>query len=163
MNDRDAIRVRRALPEDAPTIAALSVHVQKLHADERPDLFKQPVVDEARVHQYETRIAGPATEAFIVEVNGEPAGYILGEIMHRPEDAMVTGWESLHIQEISVNPEFQHRGCGERLIQAAFDAARQRNIHRVVLEVWNFNTDAQAFFHKQGFEVYNLRMESYLP
>ena len=163
MQDGDVISVRRALPDDAAIMAALSAHVQKLHADARPDLFKLPVVDETSVHHFESMIGKPSAEGFIVEVDGKPAGCLLCEVMRRPEDAVVTGWESLHIQQISVNPEFQHRGCGERLIQAAFEAARQRNIRRIVLEVWNFNTDAQAFFRKQGFEVYQFRMDANVP
>ena len=39
------------------------------------------------------------------------------------------------------------------------ESARSKDINRVELDVWAFNSEARRFYAKHGFEVFNERMQ----
>lgn len=53
------------------------------------------------------------------------------------------------LRSVAVAPEAQGRGLGQRLTDAALDAARARGVHTAFL----LTTTAERFFPKMGFEV----------
>jgi ribosomal protein S18 acetylase RimI-like enzyme len=54
------------------------------------------------------------------------------------------------------------RGCGRILMQAACQLANDEDIPQVALDVWSFNSKAQAFFNRMGFQTFNLRMNLWI-
>lgn len=154
-----SIAIRPATVEDAELLAALNVPVQQMHADMMPHIFKPAVVTPALIEHYQNALAGENTAAYIAEVDGMPAGYILCHIQLRPDNPFTFARQILYIDEISVNPEYRRRGCGQELIQVALKLAREKQLTRVVLDMWNFNDGAHQFYLSQGFEVYQYRMQ----
>lgn len=151
--------VRRATDRDAEVLAALNQPIQQLHAEARPDFFKPAQLDEALIQVFREALAQPENHIFIDEVNGVPVGYIYAKVVRRPENSFTYSMAWVLVDQLSVNPEYQGKGYGKQLLQAAFDLAHSENIRRVILDVWDFNTHAIDFYKDQGFRIYNERME----
>lgn len=154
-----AITIRRAASADAETLARLCLTVQQLHHEQRPGLFKPAQLDAALIALYRDWAAKPEAAFFIAEIDSRPAGYAYTLIVERPENPFTYAMRVLLVDQFSVNPEFQSRGCGQALMQAVYDHARGQNIGRVILGVWAFNERAIRFYEKQGFTIYDQRME----
>ena len=128
--DGETVNVRRATVADAATISALNADVQAVHAAALPWLFKTPSVD----------TFPPAT-----------AGAMLGR-----DDVLV--YLAYLGDAPSVRPSLRGRGIGGALLGAVRQAAEDRDIRQVALDVWSFNERAEAFFRRHGFAAYNERL-----
>ena len=154
------MHVRMATIDDAPTLAELSRDVQQLHIDALPEVYKpvgdlSPVIDDFR-----SRIlSDPEWRTYIVEIDGDPAGYVCARVMRRPEQVYVYEHEYIYLDQISVRPEYRNTGCGRALMDAVFDMARTAGIRRVALDVMTFNTGAIMFYERLGFQMYKCTMD----
>lgn len=152
------LTIRKATVDDATTLSTLNDDVQQLHADALPDIFKQPSDAVFPAAMVTDLINEPNNLFFIAEVAGEAVGYIWAEIRRRPETDATYARDSIMIHHISVRPAYRHKGLGEQLIATVKEVARAEKIATVLLDTWSFNTDAQAFFARQGFTIYNYRL-----
>lgn len=156
------VHIRTATLEDVVILAQLNAHVQSIHVAARPKLFKATMDTEALAAHYLKLLADMHYRAFIAEVDQIPAGYILCILREVPENLFTYAQRLVHIDQISVNPAYKRHGCGTALIEAAMELARNEDMQRVSLDVWNFNQVAQAFFQQQGFQAFVLRMDQWL-
>ncbi len=147
-----------ATPQDAEIISALNAEVQKVHADALPHLFKPPSQETFPASLVRQSLADPNTYIFIAYSNGTPVGYIYTQIIRRAETSLRHALDRLYIHQISVNQAYQRHGVGQELLQTVVRLAREHGISSIALDVWSFNTQAQAFFVSQGFTVYNENM-----
>lgn len=157
------MEIRAALPEDFVLVSQLNMDVQQLHAEAMPERFKPPSPDVFSRETFADMLADPDQHIYIAYADGEPAGYIIAEVLRLAENAFRYAETVLYIHQISVRPAHRRQGCGERLMKKMFDLARAQGIRRIGLDVWAFNTNAQAFFRSQGFETFNERMHLLLP
>ena len=128
--DGETVNVRRATVADAATISALNADVQAVHAAALPWLFKTPSAE----------TFPPATAA----------------AMLARDDVLV--YLAYLGDAPSVRPSLRGRGIGGALLGAVRQAAEDRDIRQVALDVWSFNERAEAFFRRHGFEAYNERL-----
>jgi ribosomal protein S18 acetylase RimI-like enzyme len=152
------MEIRKATTADAATLSALNVVVQKIHADAQPHIFKQPADDTFAVAYMLEQLADPASHFFMATLNGEDIGYILARIVKRPENPFMVARQYLYIDQIAVKPAHQRTGCGQRLLAEVLALAAENEIDTIALDVWSFNQQAQSFFKKQGFTLFNERM-----
>ncbi|MCB9452004.1 MAG: GNAT family N-acetyltransferase [Anaerolineaceae bacterium] len=157
------MQIRQATLADAEIVGRLICDVQQLHADALPHLFK-PADDPALfVADCRERIlVNPDGWVFVVEDDGEAIGYVYAHVSERPENAYTYARRMIHIDQISVKPDYQGGGYGRALINAVFDLARREGVERVTLGTLGFNTQAQGFFRKMGFDVFTYQMDVYL-
>lgn len=66
-----------------------------------------------------------------------------------------------HITTIAVDPEFQHRGVGARVLLDLFEQARAREAHTLALEVRVGNWPAQRLYAWFGFRPVGVRKNYY--
>jgi GNAT superfamily N-acetyltransferase len=59
----------------------------------------------------------------------------------------------LHIQELSVSQHFQGRGAGRKLLLAAIECARDRELHGLTLTTFRDVPWNEAFYQRMGFET----------
>lgn len=142
--------IRRAAPADAPTLARLNAHVQSWHAAHYPEAFF-PAPDPEALSQYFTeRLSDPGCTAFLT---GDPAtGYALCQLILRDTSIFSPGYRRLMIDHIAVAPEVRRQGQGRALLRAARDLARDLNADEILLDTWEANNDAHAFFRANGFQ-----------
>lgn len=141
---------RRATPGDAPTLARLNAHVQSWHAAHYPEAFFPDPDTEALTQYFADRLANPDCIAFL---SGDPAtGYALCQLHTREASIFSPGYRRLMIDHIAVAPEARRQGQGRALLQAARSLARDLHADEILLDTWEANHDAHAFFRAAGFQ-----------
>lgn len=104
------MEIRRAKIEDAAILSALSVDVQRLHAQALPARFKQPQSDDYALQFMQEHLAEPLSCFFIARQDGEDIGYIWARIVDRPENEFTLAWKYIYIDQISVKPAYHRKG-----------------------------------------------------
>jgi ribosomal protein S18 acetylase RimI-like enzyme len=141
--------LRRATSTDAATLARLNAHVQSWHAAHYPEAFFPNPDPKDLVAYFVDRLSDPACTAFLT---GDPAlGYALCQLHTRDASIFSPGYRRLMIDHIAVAPEARRQGQGRALLQAARDLAVDLNVDEIMLDTWDANTDAHAFFRAAGF------------
>jgi ribosomal protein S18 acetylase RimI-like enzyme len=153
-----AIDVRQATAADAAVIAALNVDVQRIHAEAHPWRFKMPGPETFTAADAERLLAQPGYFALLATRDGEPVGYLVGEAVWRQETARHHAQAPVHVHQISVRPSARRSGAGRALLAAARARGAGEGISMLVLDVWSFDTEAQAFFRANGFVPSHVRM-----
>jgi ribosomal protein S18 acetylase RimI-like enzyme len=141
--------LRRAGAEDAATLAALNTHVQSWHAAQYPDVFFARPDPQGLVQWFADRLADPACTAFLV--GDPPAGYALCSLQTREASVFSPAIRRLMVDHIGVAPEARRQGHGHRLLEAARGLGRELGVDEILLDTWEANTEAQAFFRAAGF------------
>lgn len=141
--------IRRATPADAATVARLSVHVQGWHAAQYPDVFHaRPDPAALRAH-FAGWLADPACTIFLA---GDPAvGYAACSLQVRAPSVFSPAIRRLMVDHIAVAPEGRRQGHGRALLDAARKLARDLSVDEILLDTWEANHEAHAFFAACGF------------
>jgi len=143
--------LRQAHPEDAATVAALCAHVQSWHAAHYPAVFHASPDHVALAEHFAERLTDPNVTCFLA---GDPAlGYALCILQERPVSVFSPTTRRLMIDHIGVVPQARRHGIGAKLLQAARDHARDLHCDEVLLDTWEANHAAHAFFEANGFAV----------
>ncbi|CAN1555754.1 RimI Acetyltransferases [Paracoccaceae bacterium] len=141
--------LRRATPEDAATLAGLNAHVQGWHAAKYPEAFFPNPAPAALTDYFSERLSDPACTAFLA---GEPPlGYALCSLQVRDISVFSPPVRRLLIDHVAVAPEARRHGHGRALLQAARDLARELAVDEILLDTWEANHEAHAFFRAMGF------------
>lgn len=151
------MNIRQAVSSDSLLLSSLCMDVQRLHAENHPDIFKMPESDDFAASFLEEMLADPMTRVFIAEENGEAMGYILCQLIERPESPFTYARRFLHIDHISVRPNAQRHGIGKALMNRVEELAREIGVTKIQLDSWDFNTEAHHFFERLGFKKFNYR------
>lgn len=141
--------IRRAMPADAPTLARLNAHVQSWHAAHYPEAFFPNPDPRSLTEFFADRLADPDCTAFLT---GDPAtGYALCQLQTRETSIFSPGYRRLMVDHIAVAPEARRQGQGRALLQAARQLAKDLQTDEILLDTWEANTEAHAFFRANGF------------
>ncbi|MFB9877984.1 GNAT family N-acetyltransferase [Planobispora siamensis] len=145
------IEIRPASREDAGLLARLNGFVHTVHARNRPDVFHPGPAPEDLVPVFEAHLAREDALIFIACSQGRPVGYAFAVIIDRPSDALMQARNFIVLEHLAVDPDAARTGVGTALLDAVRAAGRQRGCSRLLTDVWDFNTEAQAFYEKAGF------------
>jgi len=151
------MQIRRAAIGDVQALSKMNVHVQRMHADAYPAMFKQPERDDFAVKFFDSLLNDPQIVIYLAE-DEVPLGYVVLRVVRRDENPFMHAWNYIYIDQISVQPEHQGKGIGKALMARSEQAAREEGLDFIGLDSWEFNTEAHEFFYSQGYQVYNLRM-----
>ena len=151
------MNIRQANSSDSLLLSSLCMDVQRLHAENHPDIFKMPQSDDFAVSFFEEMLANSMTRIFMVEENGTAIGYVFCQLIERPESQFTYARRFLHIDHISVRPNVQRHGAGTALMNRVEKLAKEWSVSKVQLDSWDFNTEGHTFFEKLGFEKFNYR------
>jgi ribosomal protein S18 acetylase RimI-like enzyme len=150
------IEIRLAIQADIPLLVELNRTVQALHADCRPDLFKEP--DSVAVADWFTgKLASDSTRAWIAMADGRAVGYLLAISQRRAEGAFTHARQFVEIDQIAVLPSHRRQGAARRLVDIASEDAKARSLGDLELSSWQFNADAHAAFRALGFQEQAMR------
>jgi GNAT superfamily N-acetyltransferase len=141
--------LRRATPADAETLAALNAHVQGWHAATYPEAFHAAPDAAGLMDHFASRLADPACAAFLA--GAPPLGYALCTLQLREASVFSPAIRRLMIDQIAVAPEARRQGHGRALLQAARSLARDLGVDEILLDTWEGNHAAHAFFRAEGF------------
>jgi ribosomal protein S18 acetylase RimI-like enzyme len=141
--------IRRATPADAALLARLNAHVQGWHAAQYPDVFHADPDPDGLIAYFEDRLADSNCTAFLT--GDPPLGYALCALQSREASVFSPAIRRLLIDHVAVAPEARRKGHGSALMQAARDLARDLKVDEILLDTWEANHEAHAFFRAAGF------------
>ena len=156
--DGETVNVRRATVADAATISALNADVQAVHAAALPWLFKTPSADTFPPATAGAMLGRDDVLVYLAYLGDEPVGYAYAQVRRHPETSLQYAFDEIYLHHLSVRPSLRGRGIGGALLGAVRQAADDRDIRQVALDVWSFNERAEAFFLRHGFAAYNERL-----
>jgi ribosomal protein S18 acetylase RimI-like enzyme len=83
------------------------------------------------------------SKLIVAEIDGRPVGYITASSDLGPKLG--------EIGIVSVDPEYQRRGIGSKLMRAALDFLKSRGVRKIWTTVSSINTPAILYYIKNGF------------
>jgi len=153
---------RKATTGDALILSSLSRDVQILHAQNHANIFRMPDSDDFAVSFFEAMLGDPLVTIFIAEEDGKATGCVVCKLVERLDSPFTFAARILLVDQISVRPEARGKGMGAALLEQAEFLARELKAERIVLDSWDFNLKAHAFFERMGFQKYIFRFWKHL-
>ena len=150
--------VRFAEYGDLERVNELRRQVNELHVQGRPQTFKPGFPKELRDHVYKV-FADPEQRIAVCEAEGEIRGFAVLNHVIRPETDYMFERDFIDIDEFCVDENYRRRGIATELIRFCADHARKLGFDRLELNMWEFNSDALAFYEAVGFTTYRRYME----
>jgi ribosomal protein S18 acetylase RimI-like enzyme len=151
------MNIRQAVMEDHLLLSTLSMDVQRLHAEAHPSVFKMPPNNDYAASFFQEMLVDPTVTIFIAEDHLNAVGYILCKLVERPDNPFTFPARILLVDQISVAPEARGKGIGAALLKQAELLGRELKADRIVLDSWDFNIKAHAFFERLGFRKFMYR------
>jgi diamine N-acetyltransferase len=152
------MKISTAQQTHVGALISLKDVVHKLHALEYPDIFKYPLSASEMSDLFLGLLASDANHIFIAEEDEQVVGYVFAAIEQKNENAFMRARKTVYIHEIAVHPDYRQQGVGRELLNRVHTLAQKLNIGTVALDTWAFNSGAQTFFKRCGFEEYNLKL-----
>ena len=153
--------VRPALPEDLPGLKKLLYQVNQIHADGRPDLFKDGGIKYTDEELKEI-LRDPRRPVWVCAEEDQVLGYVFCILEETRETMSLRPCHTLYIDDLCVDEAARGRHVGTRLYEAAVWIARVAGCDRVTLHAWNFNQSAFRFYEKLGMTPLVTTMEQRL-
>ena len=155
------ISIRRAIISDIPGLNELLHQVHKVHANKRPDLFKE---GKKKYNEEELKkIINNNREPVFVAVDEEKN--LLGHvfcIFRENKRESLTDIVTLFIDDLCVSEKARGKGLGAKLYEYVVDFALKNGCYNVTLDVWSCNEQAVKFYEKCGMKVQKVIMEKIL-
>lgn len=141
--------------ETDPTILTrLNKTVQNYHATAYPNVFL-PYDYERLLPWFEDIVAKENVWFLVAYDNNNPIGYallILKKGLDNPFQK--DDYRAMLIDQMSVNEDYQSKGIGTKLMEAALAFSKEQEVSKVQLTVWQDNKKAIEFYQKLGFQTY---------
>lgn len=148
----NSVIIRQSESKDTDSVYRLLCIIADLHKSGRPDMFPNLTSKYAR-DEVRERLSRKDSGVFVAELNGEVAGYIFCDIIKEGEGL------TLYIDDLCVDPSVRRSGIGKMLLDKASSYAKERQCAFLMLNVWEFNSDAVEFYEKYGFTTRTRHME----
>ncbi len=151
--------IRKAEEKDIPAILRLLGQVLELHAAIRPDIFvsgatkygEEELID---ILKNEKRLSYAA-----LGEDGEVIGYALCEIKETPPVPTMKRFRTLFIDDLCVDEDKRGVGVGTALFGFVREEAKKLGCYEILLNVWEGNDAARAFYDRMGMKPKETRME----
>ncbi len=143
--------LRPAEPRDLPAIAAL---ILELAEYERLAHLVQATPEKLAAQLFGAR---PAAECVVVELPGQPAVPVLGQVvafaLFFSNFSTFLAQPGLYLEDLYVQPQHRGGGIGKALLQHLGALAVQRGCGRFEWSVLDWNASAIGFYEKMGATV----------
>ena len=87
----------------------------------------------------------------------EVGNRLIGYVQFGAAQTVSADTQDRELRRLYVHPEFQNRGYGSALMEAALRHPRLQDAANIYLDVWEHNPGAQRFYRRYGFEVIGTR------
>lgn len=150
--------IRFAEEKDLNRVNELRKQVNTMHVKGRPDIFKAGFGKELETYAHQL-VQDEQSNILVAEHEGVICGMVCVRYVNEPETAYGMARNFCMIEEIAVDPQFQHQGIGRELFAFLKEDAKQRGMQKIELEVWSFNKHAIEFYEALGFQETRKYME----
>ena len=151
--------IRKAKFEDIHAINNLLRQVLDVHAEGRPDIFKQGTAkysDEKLI----AMIENPNAPIFVaVNTQGNVVGYAFCQYRIIQGSPMLHDVKYCYIDDLCVDKSLRGQGVGTQLYEHVKQQAKQDGYTAIRLNVWCLNGSAIRFYQKLGLTPLSMIME----
>lgn len=156
------ITMRKAVEKDYPAINSLYYETYNLYYKNIPDTYKKTPKDILPKGTYINMIEHIDSLVIVAEGKEMIVGFLYATIEKDEGDEWSRPYRRVSIEEIGVLPVFAKRGIGTMLIQKAENWAKGKKIEDLTALVYDFNKDALAFYDKNGYKPYSVKLNKKL-
>jgi GNAT superfamily N-acetyltransferase len=167
--DVSEVRVREAVPGDAPAIARAHSENAAYYAGLAPDLFQVPD-DEGLVEFVEPTPADNSETSLLIvaELDGEVVGHLFAELFSpggtdRYQSPAEMSEVRLFVQALSVLRDHWRRGVATALVEAAEAWGRERGATVALCDTWPDSPVSMPFWtSRMGYTTRSVRLRKRL-
>lgn len=146
------MKIRKAIREDIPAISALCI---KTYLDAFGHLFTPAEIEEKlkmrSVEFYESIFDRDLI--LLAEEENKMVGYVqFGDTTFTPEEVEGLLKQDQEIMRLYVLSDYQGKGIGKSLLDAALADPKLKDAKSIYLDVWEENLGAQKLYKSYGFE-----------
>ncbi len=150
--------IRRAEMRDMPEVLRLLGQIGALHEKGRPDVYRKNAAKYS-AEEYRSIIENEDTPVFVAEVDGVLAGYVFCQLQVREGHRQLCDMRTLYVDDLCVDESMRGHHIGTALMDAARACAESLGCHNLILNVWEFNESARAFYESCGMHTMRRYME----
>ena len=152
------IKIVKATRDEISDIVFLNSFVQRIHAEQYPDVFKSLGNHKEITQFFESILAKEQNCVLLAYSKNTPVGYLWATFEQKPENPFKHKQKQVYIHQISVHDQYRRQGVGQALFRELERLAKENGISHFALDSWAFNKKAHRFFKKLGFVTYNINM-----
>jgi GNAT superfamily N-acetyltransferase len=154
------LAIRSAQTNEHAALLPLFEELDEHHRRVRPDIFCKPLGTRREATMLDALIAGPDSTILVAEdPHGTLHGLAVLLVRDIPGSPIRHSRRFVEIDNFVVRPASRRHHIGNALLAASRAWAVARNIGRIELSVWAFNSEAIALYRNAGFASTILRME----
>ena len=151
--------IRRAEEKDMKRVLKLLSEVLEIHAKIRPDIFVSGTTKYSDEELREIFLDDGKPVFVAVDDADVVLGYVFCEIKEMPKRPFMQSYKMLYIDDLCVDENARGQHIGKQLYEYVLDYARTIGCYEVMLNVWEGNDRAKAFYQKVGMKVKETHME----
>ena len=153
------MHIRRAEKKDSAAILRLLSQVLTIHADLRPDLFI-PGTTKYTEEDLAKKFVNDQAPVFVaVDDEDTVLGYAFCIFEEQKAGNNMRAFRRLYIDDLCVDESRRCEHVGEALFQYVTEEARRHDCYEIILNVWEGNESAQAFYERMGMKPKCTQME----
>lgn len=153
--------VRLAKKEELDEINKLRKQINDIHVEGKPEVFKEGFNDELRDFIFAIW-EDPEQDIIVADADGMICGFAVVHHIFKPENPFMYERDFLDVDEFCVDENFRRQGVASALVSFIKDYANEKGLHRIELNMWEFNQGALAFYEAAGFKTYRRYMEMFI-
>ena len=157
------MRIVRVGSEEAGRLVPLNRIVQSLHAERRPDIFRQLTESHSVANLFADLLSQPGYFAFVaVSDEGRDVGYVLCELLDTASDALTHARRRGVLHHVAVSTDMRRQGVGLELVRAAKREFRSGQATEWTASYHVWNEASAALLKAAGLEPTIVRAEGAL-
>lgn len=151
--------IRKAQLSDNEGVLRLLKQIAELHHEGRPDIFKSNTSKYSKDDLAEILKDENKPVFVAVDEHDRVLAYVFCVVIKTENHAVLKDAHSLFIDDFCVDKSLRGQNIGKKLFEAVQSYAREINVYKIDLNVWEFNKGAIEFYQKCGFITQRRTME----
>lgn len=146
---------------DFPQFNKLMLDMARIHANGRPDIFKNitRTIGGTKAWGFEYSLSAKNISLFCAEHNHEIIGICSMTVKPAIQQNSLMSRHVAFINELYVAEAHRLHGIGTALYKEAVRRAQKQGVDYMELSVWDFNETAKSFYRSLGMKVQKSIME----